>query len=373
MIFSDILNIITIFQLLLLALVLLFVENNEKRNRFLAAFLIIQSFGIIDALLWRYFSWSVENVAHFIFIPHMLSKMWGVGLMFYVLSMITPSFKLRKIDILHLIPMLAYGIHMFFVYFRYPLSLKKEMLLSNSVYSSAELIILVVLTQLVNISYLIYVLVRLKKYSASLRDYYSSTDDKNLKWLQFVIIAFSFLWLVALTQYSITILFGKDTQIINLANPIIFFISCYIVVRGWVTPEVFFSPQAKRKYRKYTLSGAQKKTYLERLESIMQKEKPFLDPDLTLSTLSKITSIPERHLSQVINESLGKNFYDYINGFRIRESIRYLIDSPVEKNILEILFDVGFNSKTTFNVSFKKQTGMSPSEYKKSILTPKVS
>jgi AraC-like DNA-binding protein len=377
MFIADILNCITIFQLLLLASFLFFNGKNKRANRFLAAFFIIQTFGIIDALLWRYFQWSLEHVAHVIFVPHMLSKLWGVGLMFYVMSMVSPSFKLRKIYVLHLIPMISYGVFTFFTYFRYPLSVKKEMLLQNTVYSPAEFAALVILTQLVNISYLAYTLFRLKKYASGLREYYSSTENKNLKWLQFVVFGFSFLWLVALTQYGMHILSGRDLSIINLANPIVFLLTCYIAVRGWTTPEIFNAPLEKGKGKgtnqKYHLSDLQKKSFLQQLESVMQRDKPYLDPELTLSGLSRQASIPERYLSEIINEAIGQNFYDYINGFRVRESIKYLVESPIKKNILEILLDAGFNSKTAFNVAFKKLTGMSPSEYKKINRSPKLS
>ena len=72
-----------------------------------------------------------------------------------------------------------------------------------------------------------------------------------------------------------------------------------------------------------------------------------------------------RYLSQIINDSLQKNFFDFINFYRIEESKNYLSDSKYKKlNILEVLYEVGFNSKSTFNKVFKEHTGLTPTEYR---------
>jgi AraC-like DNA-binding protein len=98
----------------------------------------------------------------------------------------------------------------------------------------------------------------------------------------------------------------------------------------------------------------------------MEREKPFLNPGLTLSDISEKTSIPVRSLSEVINNSLNKNFYDFINSYRIKESQRLLEDSAVNrKTVLEILYEVGFNTKSSFNEAFKRHAGLTPTQYKK--------
>ena len=99
----------------------------------------------------------------------------------------------------------------------------------------------------------------------------------------------------------------------------------------------------------------------------METQKPYLTPQLTIDDLSEKLSIPSWHLSRVINTSFQQNFFNFINNYRIEEAKR-LMREPTNKNmtILEILYEVGFNSKSTFNDVFKKQTGMTPSEFKKS-------
>ena len=86
--------------------------------------------------------------------------------------------------------------------------------------------------------------------------------------------------------------------------------------------------------------------------------------------LSEKTEIPVRYLSQVINDILGQNFYDFINSYRVNEAIKQLENpSGSKKTVLEILYYAGFNSKSTFNKVFKDYTGITPTEYKKRSLT----
>ena len=98
----------------------------------------------------------------------------------------------------------------------------------------------------------------------------------------------------------------------------------------------------------------------------MLKEKPYLNPSLSMNELGRKISISPRALSQIINECLGINFFDFVNNYRVEEAKRYLADSSNQnRNILEILLDVGFNTKSVFNRVFKKHTGMTPSSFKK--------
>jgi len=97
----------------------------------------------------------------------------------------------------------------------------------------------------------------------------------------------------------------------------------------------------------------------------METEKPYLDRDLSIQNLSVITGIPRHHITQVLNEKHGKNFFTFINEYRVKEVISRFGD-PANNNftILAIAYDSGFNSKTTFNAIFKSITGLTPSEYR---------
>ena len=77
---------------------------------------------------------------------------------------------------------------------------------------------------------------------------------------------------------------------------------------------------------------------------------------------------PARYLSQVINAHTGLNFYDFISQYRIEEAKKILSEPFTNKTVLEVLYEVGFNSKSSFNTAFKKFTGVTPTHYKKEIV-----
>jgi len=114
------------------------------------------------------------------------------------------------------------------------------------------------------------------------------------------------------------------------------------------------------------LERIEKEKILLTVLNYMQNNKPYLEPELTLDQLASQLSLKSRVLSQVINEILGQNFYDFINRHRIEEASRLLTNPKDEKiTILEVLYEVGFNSKSSFNTLFKKYTGVTPTEFRK--------
>jgi len=104
---------------------------------------------------------------------------------------------------------------------------------------------------------------------------------------------------------------------------------------------------------------------VSRLIQLMERDKLYQEHELTLQTLSDKLSIPTYQASQAIKEGMNKNFYDLVNGYRVEEAKRLLVDPKNENfTILSVGFEAGFNSKTTFNTVFKKFTGVTPTEYR---------
>jgi len=101
----------------------------------------------------------------------------------------------------------------------------------------------------------------------------------------------------------------------------------------------------------------------------MREKEPFLDASLTIQKLAYQYGMPSRELSILINHHLNHHFFDFITTYRIKKAIT-VIENPSNKKltILEILYDVGFNSKSPFNKAFKKHTGLTPTEYRANIL-----
>lgn len=129
--------------------------------------------------------------------------------------------------------------------------------------------------------------------------------------------------------------------------------------------------ELKDKYERSGLTEQKAQQYLSQLEQYSAAEKPYLDADLNVDELAKKLQIPRHHLTQVFSEKLHKNFYSYINEHRVNAVKQYLDDPQcAQMTLLDIAFESGFNSKSTFNSVFKKITGITPSQYKKSLKNP---
>ena len=122
------------------------------------------------------------------------------------------------------------------------------------------------------------------------------------------------------------------------------------------------------KYKKSALKASEVNKIKESLEKYMIEEKPYLNAELTILDLSNKLDITKHHLTQVLNYHIGKNFFTYINEYRI-DAIKKKIEDPKFNHLtlLAIAFECGFNSKSSFNNIFKQYTGLTPSEYKKKV------
>ena len=98
----------------------------------------------------------------------------------------------------------------------------------------------------------------------------------------------------------------------------------------------------------------------------MEAQKPYLRRDLTIQDVAAELEIPQHHLTQTINEHMGKNFYTLVNEYRVAEVKARLLDARyAHLTVLAIAHDAGFNSKSSFNMSFTKHVGMTPPQFRK--------
>lgn len=122
---------------------------------------------------------------------------------------------------------------------------------------------------------------------------------------------------------------------------------------------------AKPSYSRSGLAKERAGIISQRLDAYMQAEKPYLDAELTIDTLAKKIAVPRRHLTQVLSERHEKNFFLFVNEFRI-QAVKDALKSPEStgRTLLEIAYASGFNSKSTFNTAFKQNTGLTPSQFR---------
>ncbi len=122
----------------------------------------------------------------------------------------------------------------------------------------------------------------------------------------------------------------------------------------------------EKRYAHNTINKEHLDSILKMMSYLMDTEKIYRDPMLSLASLASRLNCSEHNLSQILNLNLGVSFNNYINEYRVKEVVEKITDGEHNsKSIIEIAFESGFNTKTTFNSAFKKSTGKTPSQYKK--------
>jgi AraC-like DNA-binding protein len=159
-----------------------------------------------------------------------------------------------------------------------------------------------------------------------------------------------------------------------IRNPTVFISGCvlnvslhvvlYIGVRGY--PGFFTTLKREirdKRYEKSMLRGLDTDIIRDRLAEIMREDELFRDSEISLTAVAERLSITPHQLSQLLNERMNTGFWDFVNRYRIEEAKKLLRDNP-DANIISVCFQVGFNTKSSFNSAFKKMTSMTPREFK---------
>ena len=234
------------------------------------------------------------------------------------------------------------------------------------------------------ISYGIMAYRKITAYQKNLFLYTSNTDAINLEWLKQVVVCVLIITGLWLTDISFklaknNVFFDNFASLIYLGA--IFFIAWFSLKQK----EVFqLNKQEKKEIdaiiienaslegtRKKLISDDELKEMTCRLIQVMDDKKPFLDVELSLFKLASQLDISSHLLSYIINNGCNENFYQFINRYRIEEAKKMIQDPDMEHlSLMGIAFEVGFNSKTVFNTTFKKITNQTPSEFKKAIRPP---
>ena len=132
-------------------------------------------------------------------------------------------------------------------------------------------------------------------------------------------------------------------------------------------PRIRANKSVGKKYAKSGLSDELFQVYRTRLERLMQIDRAYVQSNLTLPRLAKAVGCSPNHLSQVINSGFGMSFFDYLNQHRINHAKKLLSCAAGHRDaILNIAFDVGFNSNSAFYSAFRKRVGITPAQFRKS-------
>lgn len=160
---------------------------------------------------------------------------------------------------------------------------------------------------------------------------------------------------------------GVETEyvLIGLMAVLIHVLGYYVINSAGFKPEIRTNGD---KYKTSPLGHEEMENLQVQLVDYFESEQPHTKTDLKISDVSKGLNVPAHHLSQVINQRMHTTFHDFVNKYRIDDVKKKLKDPQYQHyKLLSVAFDCGFSNKTSFNRSFKRITGKTPSEYVKSL------
>ena len=191
------------------------------------------------------------------------------------------------------------------------------------------------------------------------------------------LVYFFYSYFIVLIVIGLMLNLLKLTTDLSLFFTLCFTIYIYIVSywgfkQGQLQEIPLLEKEPGTSYKKSGLKEKDARKFERSIILLMENEKPWLKPEITVSDISTQLSIPQHYITQVLNEGLKKNFYTLINEYRTNEVIRLFQEAKYIKwDLTSIAFEAGFNSKSSFNSFFKKHTGKTPSEYRKEIIVLK--
>ncbi len=352
---------IIFFLMLLFSFFLLTVKSEKKMaNRIFALFLLVTALDLTGLFLSDFFI-QYPNIR----ILKTASTLLQMPLFyFYVLAVCYSDFKLNPKHLIH-----GALFVLFILIFRFT-SLSDQSLFYFSIVGELQYF-----------SYIIAIFYVLKKYKNLYLENYSNSDGSVYRWLFRVTIFFCFAHMFVLLKLGV-LFWGSEGGYIESLYIFIsisaLLIICWFVLTALNNPHLFtgikttLEPVSSILHQKEVVAESNEETLeeIQRLLHFMENEKPYLDFELTLEKLSKQFGIQEKDISILINHHLGKHFFDFVNEYRI-EMAQEILKNPKHKKrtILEILYEVGFNSKSSFYTAFKKVTHQTPTEYRKATLS----
>lgn len=363
-------------QGIFLAVFLFTKKDNQLANKFLGIAIFAYALDILNTF-FVYTDFYISNPEYIGYLGG-LPFIYSPSIYLYAKTLGKKEKTLRKGDLFHYSPIIVLlVIGMFYISFQ---SNENKILILST--EAEKPIIFWIIGSLIPFYGTVYiglamkVAVRLKR---EILKNYSNVDKLKVDLVLYLLGGIGFIWILELIQYVVTKGLTESNPTIYLSIyitiSILIYLIAFIALRQ---PNIFvefeedrptdnITPEIKS-YNKSGLADEKANEILEKLEHIMLHEKPFLNNNLKAKDLADLVGTNIHNLSEVINQKIGKTFYDFINSYRINE-VKFLIeqDSNNKFNLIHHAFEAGFSSKSSFNSVFKKYEGVTPSEFRKKL------
>ncbi len=377
---ADILFVIVIFQLFFIS-IFLYTHNKGRllSNRLLATFFLCVSLNLVDSFF------ALQKV--YLLNPSFagwgscLPLLFGPLLYLYARSVLYKEFWLAGKQWIHFLPFLMCFLVTEAGFLLQPREMKLTIL--NAVIERKLPMYVYWVSVFIFLQFFAYIFVSfvlIRQYKRIAENNFSDRQRTNVSWLFSTIAFFTVCMLMAALNgfIGLTPLASYYYLFLFLIVVFVFIFINRVLLKALRSPEIFLLTEdvgniSENKpvsntalYSGSSLTTETKNELLKSLQQCMEIKKPYLEPELNLRQLADLLSVKPKALSQVINEVLHQNFFEFVNSYRIEEAKR-LLKNPADKKItvLEVLYESGFNSKSSFNTLFKKQTGLTPGEFKR--------
>jgi len=325
------------------------------RNAVLA--IILALMGFVTFSLYLLYSQKIYDFPILFFFQVPVDLCLGPLLYFYVESLTGDKDRLRRTDLKHFIPLLIISLYLI-SYFLYSPNVQRE-ILYELLNQNKHIMLRIIFTASVFMP-VIYIAAPMVRIMNQLK--------KGNPSEQKIVILFSFLaiWVVTgIAGIGGTIMLSLPAlKVISLLVSLVILCFYLLAQRYPYLLQYGTVHVSSESYSKSYLNGLDLDNLARQLTAMMEQEKLYFDEDLTLPRLSQALGVTPHQLSQFLNQHYSKNFNSFVNGYRIDDAKKLLIDEP-DRNTLSIALAVGFNSYSAFHSAFRKTTGISPAEYRK--------
>ncbi len=343
----DIINFIAIFQLLFFGVYLFLKGNKIYSTFFLKIHLFFQLISYVNYFFWIYDAPLIRPLLP-LSMPSIF--LWAPTFYFYIRSRLYVRFIPSKKLFVHAVPAVIMALVV--IYFMTKWDDFRE-----------RMEVIGILTfYLSKVQHLIYYVVTLNliyNYRNDLKSLTSANEQTKLNWLFLITYGITITTFSSFLVYALPGIDDKGFSYIS------FFIFLNIFFfKAILNPDQYLGIDEK-KLLPVRLSREKCVDHFLKIDGLINSKHLFLDPDLSLHNISEAVKLSDRMVSQVIRQNTDLNFTDYINRKRIDYAKEVLKSTTkAQKNVLEILYEAGFNSKSVFNTQFKKHTGLSPTEFR---------
>lgn len=309
-----------------------------------------------------------DNNQWLTYFPFSIAYSYGVCVWFYTVNLTDSQHQITRRDLLLFVPTVVYIAYRLFLFSH---SLEWKSWFGKNYGETFEAAIFV--TEAIwNLIFLSFSIRHYRKYRVWLDENFSDTEKIKFDWLRnFLYLFTAVLVLGAVFDFANSFVARLSYIQYFYFEIVLALATYYLAVAGYLrsrTIELTFvdNSQAAAEPKRSLLTDVELAKLKEKLLRVMTDERPYLEPTITLSELTRSVGVNSTVLSYVINKGFEKNFNDFINEYRINE-VRSKLRKTDDETLLGIAYDSGFNSKATFNRAFKKFTGLTPKEYQDKI------